>query len=348
MSLVLKPKYSKDEVKYDLDIEEVFTQMRVVYNDGADDQTETIAEDSFTPAWNSPPDLRSKLVMDGRTKTLANSWTRTLTHFEKSGLTIDSIHRVEFTTGYKNGFSTRSAKITNPFPYPILVSIWAGDSSKDIVGDSLEILVPAESSQEYNIVKLVNYSREVGAEWLLVTCHMYDALVPLNWIVIDLAEEGFYLPMPTVDPRTGNPEGPTVAIDSYNLIDRYGVWLTGFAAAATGVSSAYAVLRDDPSLNKIAVGLGVGIADLAIPIAIGLNEEWIDTGDIAEMIIPMLGAGLTPAVSNLLLGELPDRYSGMVNSALTAAVGIGGSAISAASATALLAMMDNIKCALEV
>jgi hypothetical protein len=226
--------------------------------------------------------------------------------------------------------------------------VYGGDSSKDVVGDDLEILVPAESSQEYNVVKLVNYLREQGAVWLLVTCHMYNSLVPLNWVVIDGDGEGFYLPMPTVDGNTGNPEGPTVAIDSYNLIDRYGVWMTGFAAAATGVSQAYSVMRDDPSLNKIAVGLGVGIADIAIPLAIGLNEEWIDTGDIAEMIIPMLTAGLTPAVSNALLNELPSRYTGMVNSALSAAVGIGGTVISAASATTLLAMMDNIKCALEV
>jgi hypothetical protein len=348
MSLVLKPKYSKDEVKYDLDIEEVFTQMRLVYDDGDSTEVETIAEDSFVPSWNSPPDLRAKLVMEGRGKTLANSWVRSLTHFSKADLTISEIDRVEFTVAYKNGFSTRAIKITNPFPYPILVSVYGGDSSKDVVGDDLEILVPAESSQEYNVVKLVNYLREQGAVWLLVTCHMYNSLVPLNWVVIDGDGEGFYLPMPTVDGNTGNPEGPTVAIDSYNLIDRYGVWMTGFAAAATGVSQAYSVMRDDPSLNKIAVGLGVGIADIAIPLAIGLNEEWIDTGDIAEMIIPMLTAGLTPAVSNALLNELPSRYTGMVNSALSAAVGIGGTVISAASATTLLAMMDNIKCALEV
>jgi hypothetical protein len=308
-------------------------------------KTETLVDETYDPEWKAPPDAKVKLMFSGIDKNLANSWIRNGSEFSKGTVNIDpdGINSLSWLVFYKNARSTQGVKVFNPFPWPArLVVRHMNEALDTVVGSTVTFVVPSFGQLECDIsaINIANY--QLGAVYLYIGVTLYDATLPFNEILINDASDGFFLPFPMTE-EDGIPVGPTITIDSYNVIDQYGLMIAGVAGALTGVTEIYAALNEASVLKELAAAAGVGVASLAGIIVLGIYNNWLDLDDVMRLLLPSLGTALTPIASTALLNTLPQKYTGMTSGLLSLGIGGAGVAAELASAWVLINMIDDIQ-----
>jgi hypothetical protein len=308
-------------------------------------KTEQIVDETYEPGWKAPPDAKVKLMFSGINKNLANSWERDGSEFSKGTVSIDAdgINSLTWIVYYKDAQSVKGVKVFNPFPWPARLVVRHMNAALDtVVGSTVTFVVPSFGQLECDIsaINIANYN--AGAEYLYIGVTLYDSTLPFNEITINAGSDGFFLPFPMTE-EDGIPVGPTVAIDSYNIVDQYGLLIAGVAGALTGVAEIYAALNETSVLKELAAAAGVGVASLAGIIVLGIYNNWLDLDDVMRLLLPALGTALTPMATTALLNTLPNKYTGMTSSLLSLGIGGAGVAGELASAWVLINMIDDIE-----
>jgi hypothetical protein len=345
MTIAKRPTVPLTEVTYNTPITEVASQMFLSYLDSTTPTVETIIDDTYTPEWTAPPDVKTQLTFSGISKTLANSWVRSGNEFSKATVSIDSdgITNLTWVCYYKNAKSTRRVRIENPFPWAVLCVVRHMDSDMEtVVGTSETFVVPAAGVLETDISTLTLSNFNAGAYYLYVGVSLYDSNLSDNYITQNDDDDGFYIAFPATD-ANGIALGPTITLDSYNIVDKYGVAIAGLAGAMSGVEFAWSALTQAPVLQELAAAAGIGVAMLAGILVVAIYHHWLDIDDILENVIPMIGTAVTPLAAGALLNALPTKYTSAFGGLL--GLGIGGAAVGGeiAAAWVLINVIDNVK-----
>jgi hypothetical protein len=329
-------------VEYAYEIDEVYTNFVVDYdNDGGPVGDSSIMSDTYVPNWVEPPDLHFILGFPRYKQNLDNSWSREGSGFAKSGETIAAVNSVRWEVLIHDPWSVRQAKIFNPFGYTLRVDVWSCDSAKAESTQMMLLYIQPQRSVEVDLAQLIEEIRNDGDEYLKFECWIYDEAITDNYILVDSTNEIFYLGFPDTDPKYGIPIGPSIALDVYNVIDRYGLAIAGIAGVSQAVAMQVGALKADSSIGKIASGMGISVATLAGILGLGLGYNWITYADMQEFVLPaVMGLG-SAALGTYMVNRMPNKYLGLAGTALA---GTGN----AATAMVIMMMIDDMRFVAEV
>jgi hypothetical protein len=335
--IVRSPKYPAEEAEYEVEVSEIYCALEINYdNDTPTNKDSTIVSDTYTPNWNSPPDIFNRLVFPGEDEVLDNSWTRSGMTFANSGDTISDVDKIWYDVAL-NGFqSAQSYKVHNPMPHSMLVEVWSMDGS--YVEQTLHSLVaiPPARSRELPLVGIAKKIDDDGDPVLCIRSFLYNEDISDNYINIDATNDNFTIPIGDVDPRTGVKIGVSCFFNMYNKLDRYGLIVAALGGGGLAALQQTTLLADRPEVQRAAATAGIEISELAGIVALGISENWITWSDALELLFPILAAGAGTAFASYAARSFSSPYAGVLG-----AVGTG--VISAASATALMLVIDDAK-----
>jgi hypothetical protein len=344
--MVISPQYPITEPVYGTKITSLRSNLALSYLDDTVLQEVDLQTDVIAPPWLEPPDLLMKGVFPKSYSTYANDpvsgnpWIRTESIFSSTGADVDELTSLVWQKGIAPPASIQSVKITNPLPYSSKVrlygvdSSWAPDYSK---WAPITFSLGASKFREYNTKSYCRKIVDAEAAALMIDCTMYDSTIGDNGVELIEAGTGFYFPFPDVDDKFMIPQGPTISVNMANIIDQYGPIISGIAALGVGAASLIPGLMDSGPVTKFASAFGMSVAETAAIFTLGLQNQWINTRNIAENLM-MAGVGMGTAGAAGLFSSvgslLPGKYGDVIGAGLSGLASFGG-------VLALLQMIDN-------
>jgi hypothetical protein len=343
MAMQAKPRYPVTEPYYGVDWETIASTLTLAYTDTTGKTSKIIDQTLDVSEWTEPPDCKIGLVFPELNANLDNSWVRTGSEFKNTGVSIDAdgIDQIYWRVFIKNPWSIRGVKWYNPFGYTCRARLVGFNAALDTeVGDELLFYVAKKSGLEYGSSQYVKSLKADGAVYLCLEFHIFHEDIADNNIEQLSTNDGFMLGFPDIEPKTQIPWGPSVSVDSYNLIDRYGKVGASIAGLTQGAMTARTALENASTIQAMAQTSGVPAATIAGVFALGLSCGWVDLADVLDYIVPASMVALPPAAASFMLARLPNKYYQLLGAG-AGALGAGGAAY------LLLQMIDDITVSVE-
>lgn len=350
MSMQLHPRHDKRLPPYAIDFTEIKATVTLGYDDTTP-KTSDLFDITYEPTWKQPPDAVVRYTAPAFEDSLENSWTRKGGHCQNTGISIDALglNYVKSRTGYKAPDSIKSVKLTSPWPYPTYAEVKCLESDYSTeVGEVIPTWVPAGgTTRDIDIVDKVRQDILNDADYVVIDHYWFRDGDPLNVLLQNSSDDGFILPFPGLDPRNGRPFFGSVAVDSYNFVDKYGLMAMLLGAGADLASSfaqSASVLQQSTGVKAIARRYGIDALQVAGLLGMGMYFEWIDENNLIEQLVPALATGVADDIAGWAVGQLPDKYTSavsMLGGRITAGDIVGAGA-SAAALMLYLQMMDDV------
>lgn len=325
----IKPKYSKQQPQYGVAWPTVQAHLYLKYTETGGVQTDELLDSTYSPGWKEPPDLTARLVIAERTQTLLNGWSRDGTHFDGgSGVAMLSVSNLSWQMWYEDPWSIQNVRFVNPFPFAILCKLWGlmGDETTG-VGDEMQILVAAGGAVEVDSVAQVRKLKELGGAFLVAEARLYDSTITGNRLEIDTDTQGFNFAFSTTDLATGLPCGPSIVVDAYNIVDKYGGIVSLIGGIGSGIITGMTDLSGNAAIRTVAAGLGTSAVVIGGELAVGMDMGWVTVADLPDLIIPLLGTVGTPGVLAGLASGMLDKYTNGLTGGAVAGIATGGASL---------------------
>lgn len=358
MSLKVNPSTERRNPEYGIAIEEIVAGLELGYTDTTA-KTATIFEDTYEPDWRQNPDLIVRFTQAEHKKNYAASnWDRNgvVLQDDTTPVAIDAngLDHLRSYIGYKAPESIRSVKVTNPWPWDAYVTVQAleSDFSTEVI-DPLVAICGPRNTLAVDVVDFVDEAEIQGdLSYLNVNHYWYHEDYADNVLSQISTNDGFTLPTPDTDPRTMQPFYGAIAIDGYNILDKYGGLLAG-GEALLAMSSQFMAERNAfealGAVKGLARNYGVGVPSAATMLGLQSYMGWADETKILEQLVPSLAVALSPIASNWLIDQLPDKYMNTLNAATgMAAKGIAAGVATGATAYMMMRTMDDIAIHCEI